>query len=1678
MNCLTARCGFTISVVLLLILSPLGIFSLPVGSGASGSDLTISANHTVTGNEIWDNVKVLNGGKLYVPGDTSITCFGIELREGSELEMRGGTVYVTGESASSSGILNGTADTLVMTDGSSLEVKGKQGNSLQSTSQGGDGIINITVRDHVIIRGSEINVLGAAGYSLPASTTTTSKAWSSENVTGYASAGGNATCNIKTYSGFFMESSFINATAGNGGDAADGGDGTTSIPGKGGGYSNGGWVMGYVGAGGNATIEVRAEEIRCENSNLTSRGGNGGDAGDGGTGASVSSSQNGRGGGGGGYGGMNGGSYTSITSTHVIGNVGSGGTASIVLVCNGTLNMTDTGFDILGGGGGKAGRAGNAGGGSDNRQGGGGGGGGYGGGGGGAGDGYRGGTGDVSGQVGRGGKTIFILKTPGNVSFNGSDVRSLSGDGGDAGNGGRGGSSHGGGGGGGGYGGGGGNGGSSWIIRTPGNGKVSDSVGSGGDSDVSILCGNLSLNNSRLTGRAGEGGTAGNGGNGYITGGGGGGYGGGGGGGWEGGNGGSGYVSGRVGTGGNSSFNIDGSGSFMMRNSTITNTGGDGGDGGSGGNVYQGDYFYNGAGGGGYTGDGGIRNYYKTGSPGKGSVTGEVGDGGRTSIMFDLSGTVKVLASVINNSGGSGGYAPNSPGAGYSYTRGAGLGRITSDGSVEFDYGGIPTVSEIINSEPEILRTESISFHVNATDDSTSEDELIPTARLIDPVGVSRDLHLHYDKPASNWTGSYTVPSSFMHGEYIFGVFFADPDGNIGPELYSRFRVLNNFPTMKKVNVLNVELSRNEIGMVEVNLSDVEDTPDMMSCELQYRSPSGSWTSVSGSGMNGGNFTFDLVLPLTAEVGYYDLRAQGADKDGASTGWSDLHDVVLIENNPPLIKDHSFERPFVTRGDQVSIVVQVMDMEDPLEDLTLDLEARTGFENWTGMGSGTIIGDRVVYTFKPGLDWSVGMYSIKLRILDTDGDGNDLGIFLGQILVMNNPPQVRDETLPDAEEDSDYSHELDVTDREGDILVSEIIFGPDWITLGTNDHILRGTPENADVGEHDISILVHDGYNGTVLNSRINVQNTNDDPVILSEGPIYCLEDRPFAMDLMAEDPDPTGDELVWEVDTDHGFMTLEGSGKLHGIPSNDDVGIHFLNVLVTDGNGGVAEANITLKVIDVNDPPDILTSPDHQLPEDERFTITLEAQDIDDPVDTISWKIWNPEPFLTLEKDGRITGTPLNEHVGSYSLDLSASDERGGTAWFTLNVTVVNINDPPVLLHQGDIEVMEDRPFEYHIDALDIDPADDTLTWDLAVGPDFLDIHSSTGVIFGTPSNEDVGAHLVNISVSDGQGGFDDVEFEIVVINVNDAPERISDGFEITIEEDQKDRVINVHDLFRDPDDDELTLSVESAVNIDLEFVNETSIRLIPYENWQGEAYLKVLGKDRYLAASANVTVTVQGVNDPPTALVIDARDIMVEEGAPFTLGCSCFDPDLPYGDTVTYTWSSNMSGELATGIEIVFGLVSGVHEITARVEDSSGEYTESKIIVTVFPPQDDIVREETGSIVPMVLIPLITLLLIGAIIFLMTRRKGKKTEEIPGSGEVQPPTAPVQALSGDVFEQVEALRTEARSKGVIISHLEMQYVRSKQMRTMGRTEEAERTAETYRSQMKGLIDMKDRQK
>jgi hypothetical protein len=297
--------------------------------------------------------------------------------------------------------------------------------------------------------------------------------------------------------------------------------------------------------------------------------------------------------------------------------------------------------------------------------------------------------------------------------------------------------------------------------------------------------------------------------------------------------------------------------------------------------------------------------------------------------------------------------------------------------------------------------------------------------------------------------------------------------------------------------------------------------------------------------------------------------------------------------------------------------------------------------------------------------------------------------------------------------------------------------------------------------------------NNDYTNFTLTVINVNDGPVIITNDILIINEDKLYEIDYEALDVDTPQNNLNWFMNTNASWLEFDQkSGTLSGIPENKDVGEYRVNISVSDAEYEDF-SNFTLKVINVNDSPKIITKDNNTAIEDMLYKNVYEAEDVDNVLNELIWSINTNANWLNYSTiDSIIYGTPTNNDVGDHWINVSVSDaEYIDYSNFTL--TVVNTNDPPVITTEDKTNAVIGDLYSVNYEAEDIDPSEDKLIWSLITDAgDWLTIDTTTGWLNGVPSNNDFGIYLVNISVTDDENGWDYHNFTLQVSIKNNAPE------------------------------------------------------------------------------------------------------------------------------------------------------------------------------------------------------------------------------------------------------------------------------------------------------------------
>jgi hypothetical protein len=280
---------------------------------------------------------------------------------------------------------------------------------------------------------------------------------------------------------------------------------------------------------------------------------------------------------------------------------------------------------------------------------------------------------------------------------------------------------------------------------------------------------------------------------------------------------------------------------------------------------------------------------------------------------------------------------------------------------------------------------------------------------------------------------------------------------------------------------------------------------------------------------------------------------------------------AAIENEPPSIT--STPPASVLEGATFSYAIQVTDTPEDTHTFALELAP-------SGM---SLAGSTLTWTPQNA---DVGTHTIRVRATDAGGL-SDTQTFTLTVINVNNAPAFTSSPATTANEDELYVYAAAAQDLDGDPVSISLLQGPPGMAFTT---VLTWTPSQSDIGGHNVVLAATDGELSTTQTFQVIVQEVNDPPRFDGTPPTTAIEDQRYSAVLRASDPDPS-DALTFSIVSAPTGMTLNNS-TLEWTPTNADVGTHAITLEVRDRTGASAQMSYTLVVANVNDPPELVSTP------------------------------------------------------------------------------------------------------------------------------------------------------------------------------------------------------------------------------------------------------------------------------------------------------------------------------------------------------------------------------------------------------------------------------------------------------------------------------------------------------
>lgn len=441
----------------------------------------------------------------------------------------------------------------------------------------------------------------------------------------------------------------------------------------------------------------------------------------------------------------------------------------------------------------------------------------------------------------------------------------------------------------------------------------------------------------------------------------------------------------------------------------------------------------------------------------------------------------------------------------------------------------------------------------------------------------------------------------------------------------------------------------------------------------------------------------------------------------------------------------------LSTAEETAISIEVSDLiltdqENAPGGLTLELTDGADYN---------IIGNTVF----PGIDFN-GTLSVPVKVIMGETESNTWNLQIS-VSGVNDPPVITGPaTEISTKEDSCLILELemleveDTDDNYPHGFTITILPGDNYSFNG-----LTVCPATDYTGVLEVNVKVNDGEDDSgVFPLEINILASK--PVFLLPSNLEAIEDQVYSEGIELDHYDP--ESFEYSVLEKPEWLEFDATGKVFsGIPENSDVG---LNYVVIEAVSPVATADTAfyIEVINVNDPPLISSSPLTTAKSNIPYSYRMIAIDID-PDEVLFYNYVRIPSWAGFSSSkGTLQGTPTRSDVGLHQVSLTVTDgEVTVPQDFIINVEFHNY--PPEIITEPKDTAEINTVYTYGIHADDFE--NDPVSYFVRSKPDWLEFYPATGVLIGTPLEENFGAYLIAMGATDGiDSSFQAYRLEVVL--------------------------------------------------------------------------------------------------------------------------------------------------------------------------------------------------------------------------------------------------------------------------------------------------------------------------
>ena len=226
--------------------------------------------------------------------------------------------------------------------------------------------------------------------------------------------------------------------------------------------------------------------------------------------------------------------------------------------------------------------------------------------------------------------------------------------------------------------------------------------------------------------------------------------------------------------------------------------------------------------------------------------------------------------------------------------------------------------------------------------------------------------------------------------------------------------------------------------------------------------------------------------------------------------------------------------------------------------------------DFNAASSGQTLFVRYVLDSKPG---STGWISLEAATLQ------------GTVSNINLPPSISSSPTTNAVEGEAYSYQVEATDpNAGDVLSYFLNAAPNGMSIDPSTGLIDWIPVSSQIGDHNVEVLVSDSgipelYDTQRFVVTVEAAAVNVAPIINSGPILNVYEGAEYLYQVDASDAN-AGDVLTYTLSDSPNGMSIDSlTGLINWSPKPDQLGSHFVQVIVSDDGNPVMSAKQSFTV-------------------------------------------------------------------------------------------------------------------------------------------------------------------------------------------------------------------------------------------------------------------------------------------------------------------------------------------------------------------------------------------------------------------------------------------------------------------------------------------------------------------